>query len=142
MTDFLTDGSFWGAMGVLATILVFFAGLVVSALRWMYQNMQVEQEKRLDTQFESLESKIDERQAAISDNEKEIAKLRAEHGEQIAERKERIAELKGHMAEQYIHRKDWIRMEGSRDIAIRHIRQDLKTLSESVAALVAKQESV
>lgn len=141
MTDILSDGSFWSFMGTLATVMVFFAGIVVGALRWMYARMQQEQERRIDAQFGALQEAIAAREEDTAANALAIADLREDHAQEIATVKDRVADLKSHVAEQYIHRRDWVRMEGSRDVAIRHIREDLKRLGQNVAALITKNDT-
>lgn len=108
----------WQAIAVLVTLLLAFGGGLIAVIKWLLSELLRENQRHIDQRFSALEAQIEEKMLRIREVENALSDFKIE------------------VARQYVHREDWIRVEGGRDITIRSIHEKLDQLREALNAAV------
>lgn len=120
----------WQAIGALATVIgVVNAAVILPSLGFIRSMIEQTIESRLDaigSEFDRVDQRIDS-----SGDEDELTRL---HG-RIDKIEDRVDGISRSLAQEYIDRDTWVRIEGGRDISMRHLREDVVELKETVAQL-------
>lgn len=106
------EGLSWQAAGVFATVMVFFAGILIGAIRLLL----VQYQTQLDKRFGSLEKQLDSRMSKIDAVRDELKDYKVE------------------ASQRFVDREDWIRVEGGRDITLRKIHEQISQLAIAINA--------
>ena len=124
-----------------AIIIVPFIGL----LKWFIERSLESRDDALTSKFaqqdekigalgHTIESRIETQTEKI--NALKQDRLDVQHvDERVTSLHEKVFELKEIVAKEYVHRDDWVRIEGGRDVSMRHLRKDISTLREDLAAI-------
>jgi len=78
-----------------------------------------------------VERSLESRNAAIR---AEIERVE-EKVEDTDDLRDRLTALREKMVREYVHREDWVRIEGGRDVSMRHLRDDVTELKTDVAEI-------
>ena len=121
----------WTAIGSIAAVIGVVNALIIlpalSFVRWMVEQSLQSRDEALDARFESTIEKIrsvERTTLDLKNLDQRIDKLNEAH-----------FRLKETIAHDYIHREDWVRVEGGRDVSMRHLREDVGELKESIAQI-------
>ena len=120
----------WQALGAIATVIgVVNAAVILPSLGFIRSMIQKTIESRLDaigSEFDRVDQRID---AAGDDGV--LTRLRG----RVDKIEDRVDGIQESLAREYIDQETWVRIEGGRDIFMRHLREDVGDLKENVAQL-------
>jgi polyhydroxyalkanoate synthesis regulator phasin len=120
----------WQAIGAIAGVLgLVNAAVILPGLSFIKSMVEKTIESRLDA-IRSEFDRVDERINTAGD-EDQLAHLRG----RVDKIEDRVDGIQQSLASEYIDRDTWVRIEGGRDISMRHLREDVGDLKESVAQL-------
>lgn len=134
------EGLSWEVIGILSTINVAIMGVMVGAIRLLLKQYQKDQDGRfgavrsditgVSAKIDGIEGKLSSR---IDDNEHDIEKVRSAMQDRVQAVKDELKDYKTQVAETVVHRRDWVRVEGSRDVTLRKIFERLEELTKQYA---------
>jgi len=120
----------WTAIGAIGTLIgVVNAAVILPSLSLIKSMIQETIESRLDaigSEFDRVDQRID-----TAGEEEELTRLRG----RMDKIEDRVDGISRSLAQEYIDRDTWVRIEGGRDISMRHLREDVVELKETVAQL-------
>ena len=120
----------WQVLGAIATVIgVVNAAVILPSLGFIRSMIQKTIESRLDaigSEFDRVDQRID---AAGDDGV--LTRLRG----RVDKIEDRVDGIQESLAREYIDQETWVRIEGGRDISMRHLREDVGDLKEDVAQL-------
>jgi len=120
----------WQAIGAIAGVLgLVNAAVILPSLSFIKSMVEKTIESRLDA-IGSEFDRVDERINTAGD-EDQLAHLQG----RVDKIENRVDGIQQSLASEYIDRDTWVRIEGGRDISMRHLRGDVADLKESVAQL-------
>jgi len=120
----------WQAIGAIAGVLgLVNAAVILPSLSFIKSMVEKTIESRLDA-IRSEFDRVDERINTAGD-EDQLAHLQG----RVDKIENRVDGIQQSLASEYIDRDTWVRIEGGRDISMRHLREDVADLKESVAQL-------
>lgn len=97
----------WQALGVLVTLLTFFGGILVAVIQGLLKSNQA----HVDNRFSSLETAMKERLDSIVEVHNELK------------------DFKVRVASEYVHREDFVRVEGAREVKLDRINEKINELT-------------
>jgi len=103
----------WPLVAAMTTLFVFFGGVLVTVIRSLLQSNQ----KHSDRRFESIEKTLESKASAV-------ASLRAE-----------IAEHKLYVSENYVHREDFVRVEGAKAVLLSNLKEEVGSMQSNLTRL-------
>lgn len=121
----------WSAIGAIAGVAALIHAVflvpLLGAVRWLLDRTRAEEDKALTSRFDAVDEKIESLRGQTARIDRVDDRVQANA--------DRLAELKATMAQEYIHREDWVRVEGGRDVSMRHLREDISSLKQDVAKI-------
>ncbi len=103
----------WPLFGALATLFACFSGILVTVISGLLKSNQ----RHADRRFESIEKALDAKSNAV------------------ASLQTALAEHKLHVSENYVHREDYVRLEGSKSVLLSNLKEAVGTVNADIARL-------
>ncbi|MCA0268770.1 MAG: hypothetical protein LCH53_06080 [Bacteroidetes bacterium] len=103
----------WPLVAAMTTLFVFFGGVLVTVIHSLLKSNQ----KHADRRFESIEKALESKASAV-------ASLRAE-----------IAEHKLYVSENYVHREDFVRVEGAKAVLLSNLKEEVGSMQSNLTRL-------
>lgn len=100
----------WPLLASFTAILVFFGGILVTVISGLLKSNQ----RHSDRRFEAIEKALDSKAG-------EMSNLRAA-----------LAEHKLHVSEKYVHRDDYVRLEGSKAVLLSNLKEEVGTVKSEL----------
>lgn len=97
----------WQAIGIGVSILVFFGGILVAVIQGLLKANQ----SHVDRRFSSLEKSMESRMDTILTVQNELK------------------DFKVRVAQEYVHREDFVRVEGAREVKLDRINEKINELT-------------
>ena len=123
----------WQAIGAIAGVVGVIQALVIAPAFAFFRSML---ERTIESRLEAIGSEFDrvEQRIETAGEEEELTRLRG----RVDKMEDRFDALRETLAREYIDRDTWVRIEGGRDISMRHLREDVGELKETVAQLTER----
>lgn len=121
----------WEAIGAIAGVIGLVNALIIlpaiSFVRWMVEKGLASRDEAMAARFEATEEKI----RSVQNDRLDVQQL----NERISMLQDKHHAIREEMARDYIHRQDWVRVEGGRDVSMRHLREDVGELKTNIAQI-------
>jgi hypothetical protein len=100
-------------VGIVSAANAIVVGPALGVLKWFLEKSLESRAEAIDAEFARLEDRI----------------------ENVGSLREQVMTLREKVTREYVHREDWVRIEGGRDVSMRHLREDVTELKTSVAEI-------
>ena len=134
-----------GLAAVIGVINALFLVPLIGMLKWLIDRSLSSRDDAITSRFDQHDEKIlalgSTIQSRMETQDERISNLKTDREdirhveERVTSLHQKIFQLKELMARDYVHREDWVRIEGGRDVSMRHLRKDIGSLREDLAAI-------